>query len=115
MKAVAVAAITRLLREAVDSISDRIATKFFDLEAQVGAREVCEVAALALAHDFNLIDVPADPDAHRNRERCRQRTSLAPRPRAAVGDVKQQCCKRQLRCPGAGRHKLVAVLCDESR
>src|SRR4051794_14451147 len=102
MKAVAVAAIARPFREAVDAISDGIATELFDLEGQFATREVCDVAALALAYDFQLMNMPVDPDAHRNRERCRQRTSVAPRPRAAVGDVKQQGGKRQLRCPGAG-------------
>ena len=96
----------RMLSRPSSSISNRCSR----------AIEACDIAAVALAHDFEFVDAMIELDADGNRKRRRQRPPAPPRRRKRVGDVKQQRRKRRLRSRIlARRQQLVAMFADEGR
>ena len=55
-----------------------IAAQFLDLEPVLAAIEMGRITAVALAHDFEIVDGMIELDAGRDREGRRERPPLSP-------------------------------------
>jgi hypothetical protein len=84
-------------RKTIAAEADAIAAQRVDLEPVFAAIAACEIAAIPLARDFQIIDAVIELDADGNRKRRCQRPAAPPRRRVSVGDVKQQRGQRRVR------------------
>ncbi len=69
--------------------TNAIATELVDLEPVLTALEACDITAVALTDDFEIMNAAIDFDAKRKRKRRRQRPPPPPRRRMGVGDIQQ--------------------------
>ena len=81
IKPVAVAEESGRFRKAVAAEADAVAAQRVDLEPMLAAIAAGEIAAIALARDFQIVDAVIELDADGNRKRRRQRPPAPPRRR----------------------------------
>src|SRR5450759_3674579 len=110
MEPIAIAEEPCRFHQAAGAKTNRVAAEFVDLEPVLAAIEACEITAVALADDFEIVDTMIERDADGNWKCCRQCPSAAPRRCMGVGDIQQQRRKGRFRCRVfAQRQQIVAV------
>ena len=103
------------LGNAVAAEADDVATEFVDFKPVLDTLDVCEIGAVALAHDLNVVDASIELDPNGSRKRRGERPPATPWSRIGVADIKQQGCQRHIRRRIlARRQQGVPMLLDES-
>ena len=83
--------------QAVAAETNGFAAEFIDLEPVLGPIEAGHITAVALTHDFEIVDGMIELDASGKRKRRRQRPSAPPWRRERIRNVQQQCRERCIR------------------
>src|SRR3954471_10672275 len=113
---IAIAQISRRFHAAVAAETYAIGFKLIDLEATLAAIETCDIIAVALARDLEIIDPMIELNADRKRKCRGERAAFAPRRGMTIGHIKQQRRERHFRgCVLARRQQIVAMLGEKSR
>ena len=100
----------------VDTETNGIAAEFVDLEPALAAVDVCDITAVAPAHDFEIVDAVIELKADGHWKRGCQRSSAPPWRRVSVGHIQEQRRKGRFRsCILARRQQNVAIFSDKSR
>ena len=103
----------RAARRVAEAKAQPLVVERLDLDREFVARAAKRVGAVAPAENLDLMDAPADVDAHRRRVGRRERAALAPRPNAIPGEEEQQRGERGGRdeaVVGARQQRLAASL-----